>query len=114
VPDADVTILGKDRRTEYNPSQTLRPVSEVAPTRPAVVGGRPVKETEDDYLQWLIARDGDVTEADRELARERREALKSPAGLTTESYRRVSVAEALKRLASAGRAPEAMSSRDVA
>ena len=42
------------------------------------------------------------------------EALKSPAGLTTESYRRVSVAEVLKRLASAGRAPEAMSSRDVA
>lgn len=114
VADADVTISGKDKRTEYNPSQTLRPVSEVAPTRPTVVGGRPVKETEDDYLQWLIARDGDVTQSDRDMARGRREALKSPAGLTTESFRRVSVAEALKRLASAGLAPETMTTRDVA
>jgi hypothetical protein len=114
VVDADVTILGNDKRTEYNPNQTLRPISEVAPTRPAVVGGRPVKETEDDYLQWLIARDADVTQADRDLAQGRRQALKSPAGLTTESYRRVSVAEALKRLASAGLAPEAISQREVA
>lgn len=114
VADADVVILGNDKRTEYNPNQALRPVSEVAPTRPAVVGGRPVKETEDDYLQWLIVRDGDVTHADRDLARGRRQALKSPAGLTTESYRRVSIAEALKRLASAGCAPQAMPGRDVA
>lgn len=106
VADSDVTILGNDRRTEYNPHQALRPLSEVAPTRPAVVGGRPVKETEDDYLQWLIERDEDVSQADRNLARSRREALKGPSGLATETYRRVSVAEALKRLASAGRASE--------
>jgi hypothetical protein len=55
-----------------------------------------------------------VTQADRDLAQGRRQALKSPAGLTTESYRRVNVAEALKRLASAGLAPEAISRREVA
>lgn len=114
VADADVTILGNDKRTEYNPSQTLRPLADVAPTRPAVVGGRPVKETEDDYLLWLIERDADVTQDDRDLGRSRRKTLKSPAGLTTESYRRVSVAEALKRLASAGLSSESMSTRDVA
>jgi len=114
VAGSDVTILGNDKRTEYNPSQTLRPVSEIAPTRPAVIGGRPVKETEDDYLQWLIARDRDVSQADRDLARERRKSLRSEAGATSESYRRVSVAEALKRLASAGLEPESLSKRDVA
>lgn len=113
VADADVTIAGNDKRTEYNPNQALRPVADIAPTRAAVVGGRPVKETEDDYLQWLIARDADVSAADRELARARRQALRSPSGLATETYRRVSVAEALKRLASAGMPSVASPDRDV-
>lgn len=113
VTGSNVTILGNDRRTEHNPNQALRPVSEIAPNRPAVVGGRPIKESEDDYLQWLIARDADVTQTDRDLAKERRTALKSPEGLTTETYRRVSIAEALKRLASAGLAPQ-NTTRDVA
>ena len=80
----------------------------------AVVGGRPVKETEDDYLQWLIERDRDVSQADRDRARARREKLKSASGLATEAYRRVDVAEALKRLASAGLAPDAGSQHAVA
>jgi hypothetical protein len=102
VSDGDVAITGNDKRTEYNPGQAIRPVSDIAATRPASAGGRPVKETEDDYLQWLLLRDRDISTTDRDIARTRREALKSPAGLATETYRRVSIAEALKRLASAG------------
>jgi hypothetical protein len=98
----DVAISGIDRRTEYNPDQVLRPVAEIAPTRTAVGAGRPVKETEDDYTNWLLERAREVTEEERGLARTRREALRNDAGLATERYRRVSVAEALKRLASAG------------
>ena len=102
VDDADVVIAGNDRRTEHNPKQVLRPIEEMRALRAPAVTGRPVKETEDSYLQWLEERSGDVTEADRLRARLRREELMS-SGLATESYRRVSVAEALKRLASAGR-----------
>lgn len=102
VADADIRIAGNDRRTEHNPKQTLRPLAEVAATRVVNSLGVPVKEADDEYLHWLRARDGDVSEQERDAIRARREALKSDAGLVTESYRRVSVAEALKRLASAG------------
>ena len=105
VADGDVAISGNDKRTEYNPNQVLRPVSQMLPTRTVVAAGRPVKETEDDYTNWLLERAREVTEEERILARARREALRNNAGLTTERYRRVSVAEALKRLASAGLAP---------
>jgi hypothetical protein len=99
--DADVVIAGSDKRTEYNPNQTLKTIEETRAQRVPAVAGRPVKETEDTYLHWLIERSADVTDEDRARARSRREALKT-AGLAAESYRRIGVAEALKRLASAG------------
>jgi hypothetical protein len=105
VAGGDVVISANDKRTEYNPNQVLRPVSEIAPTRSVVAAGRPVKETEDDYTNWLLERAREVTDEERVLARSRRDALRNAAGVTTERYRRVSVAEALKRLASAGLAP---------
>ncbi len=101
IADGDVMISGKDKRTEYNPNQTLRLIGEMRAQRAAPVTGRPVKETEDTYLQWLIERDADVTGEDRARAKSRREVLKTN-GVATETYRRVSVTEALKRLASAG------------
>lgn len=107
VADGDVIISGNDKRTEYNPNQVLRPVSEMARPRTVNSAGRPVKETEDDYTDWLLERARDVTEEERILARTRREELRDAGGLTTERYRRVSVAEALKRLASAGLVPAA-------
>jgi len=103
VAGADVTITGKDKRTEHNPNQTLRPLAELRMNRVSSVTGRPVKEADDTFLHWLIAREADITDDDRARARARREALKTD-GLASESYRRVPVAEALKRLASAGRA----------
>jgi hypothetical protein len=101
VSDADVVIAGNDRRTEYNPSQVLKHFSEerLAATRP--VTDRPVKELDTSYVDWLRLRSGDVTEDERRIAAARREALREN-GVTRESYRRVSAAEALKRLASAG------------
>ncbi|MDQ0318605.1 hypothetical protein QO002_000743 [Pararhizobium capsulatum DSM 1112] len=98
---ANVTISGLDRRTEFNPTQTLRPLSELKINRISSATGRPVKEADDTFLHWITERDADVTDQDREFAKARRAALKS-GDLVEETYRRVSVAEALKRLASAG------------
>lgn len=101
VADADLTISGNDRRTEYNPNEMLKPFSEerLAATKPSST--RPVKELDTSYTDWMRLRSADISEAERLAAEERRLALRL-GGLATESYRRVSVAEALKRLASAG------------
>jgi hypothetical protein len=101
VSDPDLFISGNDRRTEYNPNQVLKPFSEerLAATRPT--SGRPVKELDNSYVEWLRLRAGDVTEEQRSLAESRREGLRQN-GLVSESYRRVDVREALQRLASAG------------
>lgn len=106
VAGGDVEITGTDRRTEFNPTQTLRPVAEIIGQRRAPgalnSSGIPIKEADDDYSRWLESCDAEIRPEDRQRARDRREALRSPEGLVTESYRRVDVAEALKRLASAG------------
>jgi hypothetical protein len=101
MSDADAVISGNDKRTEYNPNQTLKPLAEMRAQRVPMVAGRPIKEADDTYLHWLIARDSDVSDDDRARARSWREQLKT-SDLATESYRRVSVPEALNRLASAG------------
>ncbi|MGV3550521.1 hypothetical protein [Rhizobium sp.] len=100
LADADVTISGTDRRTEYNPDQVLKPFSEerLAAMKPSST--RPVKELDTSYVDWLRLRSGDVSEEERQMVQDRRVALRD-GGLATESYRRVSVSEALQRLASA-------------
>lgn len=101
VADPDLAISGKDKRTEYNPDQVLKPFSEerLAAMKPSST--RPVKELDTSYVDWLRLRAGDITEDERRIAEQRRTDLRQ-GGLATESYRRVSVAEALQRLASAG------------
>lgn len=101
VADADLTISGNDRRTEYNPDQVLKPFSEerLAAMKPSST--RPVKELDTSYVDWLRLRSGDISEVERLAALKRRADLRE-GGLATESYRRVSAAEALQRLASAG------------
>jgi len=96
----DLRIGGNDRRTEYNADEALKPVDRSLERKP-VASGRPIKETEDSYFRWLLERDGDVTQAERQEATARRRGVRVD-GLVMESYRRVGVAEALKRLASAG------------
>ena len=64
--------------------------------------GIPIKEADDDYARWLEACDTEITPEGRQQALEVRQALRSPDGTTTETYRRVDVTEALRRLASAG------------
>ena len=107
VQHGDVEILGTDKRTEFNPSQALRPVAELVAARrvPGAVSssGIPIKEADDDYARWLVACEADVAPEDRQQALQARERLRSPEGLAAETYRRVEVSEALKRLASAGR-----------
>ena len=107
VQQGDVEVLGTDKRTEFNPSQALRPVAELVAARrvPGAVSssGIPIKEADDDYARWLVACEADVASEDRQQALQARERLRSPEGLAAETYRRVEVSEALKRLASAGR-----------
>ncbi len=102
----DVEIAGTDKRTEFNPTQALRPVSEIVSQRraPGAVSssGIPIKEADDDYARWLDACDTELKPGDRERALAAREALRSAEGLATETCRRVEVSEALERLASAG------------
>lgn len=106
VAGGEVEITGADRRTEFNPTQTLRPVAEIVGARraPGAVNsmGIPIKEADDDYARWLEACDTEITPEGRQQALEVRQALRSPDGTTTETYRRVDVTEALRRLASAG------------
>ncbi|MDB5524172.1 MAG: hypothetical protein JWM58_1935 [Rhizobium sp.] len=101
VPQADLIISGNDRRTEYNPSQVLKSFSEERLAAIKPTSGKPVKEADDSYVLWLRERAADTTEAERNVAERRRATLREN-GLATESYRRVSVTEALQRLASAG------------
>ncbi|MFV3076033.1 hypothetical protein [Niveispirillum fermenti] len=107
VAAPDVTITGRDRRTEFNPNQTLRPLARPRPPaeagRPMPASARPVKEADDSYTRWLVERDGDVSDADRARARSRREDLKQD-GLARETYRRIKVEDALLRLAPTGAA----------
>lgn len=106
VAGGEIEITGTDKRTEFNPSQTLRPVAELVDARraPGAVNssGIPIKEADDDYARWLEACDTEITAKDRQHALAIRQALRSADGTTTESYRRVDVTEALQRLASAG------------
>lgn len=107
VAGGDVEIAGTDKRTEFNPTQALRPVSEIVSMRraPGAVNssGIPIKENDDDYANWLVACDAEVDPKDRQAALQTRVGLRSAEGLVTETYRRVEVTEALARLASAGR-----------
>lgn len=103
VAAPDITITGRDRRTEFNPNQTLRPLPRTYPTRSPPASGRPVKEADDSYMLWLMERDRDVSDADRDRARSRREKVKQD-GLARETYRRTGVEDALRRLAPVGAA----------
>jgi len=107
VSGGDLEISGLDKRTEFNPTHALRPVSEAISQRraPGAVNssGIPIKEADDDYSRWLELCEAEITLQDRARALEIRQQLRSAEGLVTETYRRVPVEEALKRLASAGR-----------
>jgi hypothetical protein len=102
VADPDLMIAGTDRRTEYNPDQTLKPYSEARMASFKPSSTRPVKELDTSYVDWLRLRSHDMTEDERLVAEKRRIDLRA-GGLARESYRRVSVADALQHLASAGR-----------
>ena len=102
----EVEIAGTDKRTEFNPTQALRPVAEIVSMRrapgPVSSSGIPIKEADDDYARWLVACDADITPRDRQRVLEIRQGLRSPDGLATECYRWVDVGDAMQRLASAG------------
>lgn len=103
VRDADIVIRGNSRKTEFNPSAVLR-ATEVGSAPPPAAAGRPVKELENSYADWLTLRAGDTTVEERAAAKDRRDSLRDEEGLVRESYRRIGVSEALKRLAGAGAA----------
>ena len=100
--DGDVIIQGLDRRTEFNPRYVLSPPPRPPKLRQSADSARPVKEEDEAYFDHLRRMEAGIDPADRRRAKEQRESQKSPDGLVSESYRRIGVAEALKRLASAG------------
>lgn len=98
VKDPDFSITGKDRRTEYNPGQVIRPPRLTAPpVNLARVAGRRNKESEPDYQIEISRRYNAVSEAQRVAAAARREELTIDGGVR-ETYRFISVEDALKRL----------------
>ncbi|TJV78875.1 MAG: hypothetical protein E5X84_36810 [Mesorhizobium sp.] len=92
----DFIVSGNDKRTEYNPGRVLRPpvVREPAPQHRGVL----IKEVDPSYRNWLLERDADIGEVDRLAAERRREAIRNGQGLVTESYRFISVIDALRCL----------------
>jgi len=99
VERPDFTIRGTSARTEYNTKKVLQLAAET-PERPAAEASpsTTVKETDTSYHDWLALRRADTTPEDRERAALRRRARLDEAGLTTESYRVIAVADALRRL----------------
>ncbi|MER9217117.1 hypothetical protein NKI54_35035 [Mesorhizobium sp. M0663] len=96
VGKPDFTITGNDKRTEHNPGRVLRPL---IPREPALqASGMPVKEVDPTYRNWLLEREADVSEMERVAAEARRAAIRNEQGLVTESYRFISVIDALRRL----------------
>lgn len=102
-------IAGIDKRTELDPTQTLRPVSEIVSLRraPGAVSssGIPIKEADDDYARWLEA---SMPRSRPETGKGRLRSGRTcarPKGWRRKPVHRVEVTEALKRLASAGRSP---------
>lgn len=99
VERPDFTIRGTSPRTEYNAKKVLALAAE-APARPDA-GARPsatIKESDTSYHDWIALRRADTDAEDRARAGQRREARLDAAGLTTESYRLIEVADALRRL----------------
>ena len=93
IEDADVKISGNDPRTELNPGRVLKPVYLEKPKTLA----KPFKEADTAYVQWLKLREPDVTADQRAAAIARRDGIRVN-GLVSETYRRISIAEALSRL----------------
>lgn len=92
---ADFSIHGNDPRTEFNPKQVLQ-LARASPRKPASTASESIKETDTSYHEWIEARKSDTTPEDLERAAHRRSALLDERGLSTESYRVVEVADALK------------------
>lgn len=98
VEKSDISVAGNDRRTEINPQRVLRPAylgQEIADQ--VATTGRPLKEGDPDYRNWLNAHENDITTLERNSAIARRLAL-IDAGLAKETYRYIACADALKRL----------------
>ncbi|WP_342364079.1 hypothetical protein [Terrarubrum flagellatum] len=99
TPDADIVIRGVDPRTEYNPNQTLKLLAERGIAESASPGSALFKEADAAYIEWLRRREADVEPNVRAQVKARREALRE-GGTVAETYRRISVRQALRRLAS--------------
>lgn len=98
VDAPDFSIRGNDQLTEYNPKQVLR-LAQGYPQKavPSTALSASLKESDTSYYEWIECRRSDTTPQERERAELRRKALQDETGLSTESYRFTSVADALRR-----------------
>jgi hypothetical protein len=97
TPRADVSIRGNDRRTEINPNNVLNPDRVLATISAAQGAKRPLNEQDPDVAVWLRIRSEDLSESDVTAATSCRDAVVVD-GKATETYRRISLEDALLRL----------------
>lgn len=97
VAEAEWEIAGRDLRTESNPAMTLDPARRYSR---AMDPSRAPEPSELAARSWPTRTEARLEEgrAGLELARRRRETTRGPDGLATESYRSVTVDDALAML----------------
>lgn len=95
VRDPSWEIQGLDRRTEVNPRMILSPENRYANARAGAGDGEPTEQ--DAHRDWRRRMEARRDEAlsGIETAQRRRDAIRDEAGLATESYRDITVDEAL-------------------
>jgi hypothetical protein len=95
--DGNVSIRGRDRRSEVDPRKVLDPHA-YGEVEMKLAGNPELKESDADYLAYQAARAREVSPEQVAEAVRLRDAI-SVDGTATETYRLISVREALRRLA---------------
>jgi hypothetical protein len=97
TPHADVTVDGLHRRTEENPTKVLNAFRAVPAPRPGARMRRPLKEGDTRFAEYQQRRASELSVGDVAGAVDLRERIRID-GLASETYRRISLDEALNRL----------------
>ncbi|HWL43719.1 MAG TPA: hypothetical protein VNQ73_12295 [Ilumatobacter sp.] len=99
VAGGDVMVRGTDPCTEINPERVLRGQSlqRLTSMVEKLDGRTVIKEADPEYLAFVEARSGEVTDEQRAMARAARDAVTAD-GVVAERYRRLTIPDALRML----------------
>lgn len=95
---ADIELRGLDPRTEQNPTKVLHPQRIAPPVSGSMKARRPMKELDARFNAYQNRRSAELSQEDVDHALGLRERI-SVDGLACETYRRIGVEDALRRLA---------------